>query len=527
MPVRVVCPSCGTQLNVRDEHAGRSVKCPKCSYVIPPAQAQAPVAPPGAELPEPAASAAPPPLPGSASAPPPLPPTPMSPPRPKPPSPDDSPASRPTARPADARPPRNRDEDDGEDRPKRRPRRRDEDDDDIDDRPRNRPAKQKSNTPIILLVVGGILLTCCGGVGYGIYYAVQKVKEVAEQARQRLENTNLLVSQLSYEQLKLNMTRAEVERNLGVGREATLEDVEKAFRPGSFKIKEWEPRAKEGRVLVWRNGEDYILACFYPNALPTAKLQAKAWEPESRTPTAIAGSPDDKKYLELYKDRTVGPALEGPATPVTAEQLAKEYKADVAKADAKYKDKVLLVDGPLSDILVNPLEVTVLLEGLPPTKENQLGNSIMCNFKTANASDVWKLSRGQKVKIRGKLLGSSGTFTTLTDCTLDSQEADPSMQAQASVFFNEFAKDAKAADEKYKDKQITLLSAVVESKEDAALVLVGPSKKGPALKVKATWPFDSRKQLDNLKVGSRVTVKGEYGGFSDGVISLNRCWLVP
>src|SRR5438105_14410769 len=51
MPVRVVCPSCATQLNIKDEHAGRPVKCPKCGYVIPPAQAAPPVVPPGAEPP--------------------------------------------------------------------------------------------------------------------------------------------------------------------------------------------------------------------------------------------------------------------------------------------------------------------------------------------------------------------------------------------------------------------------------------------------------------------------------------------
>ena len=47
------------------------------------------------------------------------------------------------------------------------------------------------------------------------------------------------------------------------------------------------------------------------------------------------------------------------------------------------------------------------------------------------------------------------------------------------------------------------------------------------IKIEATFPDDLRKQLENLKVGSRATVKGEYSSFSDGTISLNRCWLVP
>ena len=38
MPVRVVCPTCATVLSVKDEHAGRAVKCPKCNSVIQAAQ---------------------------------------------------------------------------------------------------------------------------------------------------------------------------------------------------------------------------------------------------------------------------------------------------------------------------------------------------------------------------------------------------------------------------------------------------------------------------------------------------------
>src|SRR6185437_13625991 len=48
MALRIVCPSCAGQLNVKDEFAGRALKCPKCNYVIPPSfgpSAPPPVAP--------------------------------------------------------------------------------------------------------------------------------------------------------------------------------------------------------------------------------------------------------------------------------------------------------------------------------------------------------------------------------------------------------------------------------------------------------------------------------------------------
>lgn len=50
MPIRITCPSCSAVLSVRDENAGRAVKCPKCDGVIPvptpAAPPPAPVAPP-------------------------------------------------------------------------------------------------------------------------------------------------------------------------------------------------------------------------------------------------------------------------------------------------------------------------------------------------------------------------------------------------------------------------------------------------------------------------------------------------
>jgi Zn-finger nucleic acid-binding protein len=34
MPIKVVCPSCGRTLNARDEHAGRTLKCPACAAAV-------------------------------------------------------------------------------------------------------------------------------------------------------------------------------------------------------------------------------------------------------------------------------------------------------------------------------------------------------------------------------------------------------------------------------------------------------------------------------------------------------------
>jgi predicted Zn finger-like uncharacterized protein len=46
MPQIIPCPACGASLRVRDEYAGKGVKCPKCTHLItiPPLPAPAPAA---------------------------------------------------------------------------------------------------------------------------------------------------------------------------------------------------------------------------------------------------------------------------------------------------------------------------------------------------------------------------------------------------------------------------------------------------------------------------------------------------
>lgn len=192
MPVRVTCPSCGTELAVRDEHAGRAVRCPSCKAVIPPAGAAPappplpPLLPPPVDPPGPPLSVVgPPPLPGTVAPPRPAAPgrpgrpaviiapsvarstaprpAPMPPPLPTqtpplPPDPpeeieitDEAPPPLPAQEPAGefdftsapAKPPRDED-----DRPRRRPRRDEEADEDRPRRPRDdREGEREGDRP--------------------------------------------------------------------------------------------------------------------------------------------------------------------------------------------------------------------------------------------------------------------------------------------------------------------------------------------------------------------------------------------
>ena len=118
-------------------------------------------------------------------------------------------------------------------------------------------------------------------------------------------------------------------------------------------------------------------------------------------------------------------------------------------------------------------------------------------------------------------------FIDVMEATHEGNGPDTAPKVTASQLITEHG-GAEATDTKYKDKPITITSAFVDSKDgEAALLVVGASKKGMT-KIKVTLPFDARKQIATMKPGDPIkTIKGEYSSSSDGVIYINRAWIVP
>lgn len=144
MPIKVRC-TCGTELQVRDEHAGKSIKCPKCGAVLKAEPGAGAVTPAAAPAKNPAKPPAPPPG-------------------------DDSQEDAVTSSPGSKR------------------RRRDED----DDAPRRQ--KPKSKAWIIWLVLGitVVPLCLCGSIGAALILpAVQKVREAAARTETSNNMTQL------------------------------------------------------------------------------------------------------------------------------------------------------------------------------------------------------------------------------------------------------------------------------------------------------------------------------------------------
>ena len=214
--MRLVCPACGTQLNIGDEFAGRNLKCPKCGDVIsgaPPAS-PAPIAE-EIETVEP-----------------------------------ERPRAQPTRSADTPESSRDRAEQSSIQERMRRKERAEPD----------RPKTTNSGVGVILAILGFFLLTCCGGIGYGVYWVYNKVKETANEAVDALKPKNDKVTQANFDQLKEAMTLAEVKGLLGEGRAAEVKDLANVFRGEAMTEASagMDVKVLRNRVVLWQNRDDYL-----------------------------------------------------------------------------------------------------------------------------------------------------------------------------------------------------------------------------------------------------------------------------
>jgi hypothetical protein len=137
----------------------------------------------------------------------------------------------------------------------------------------------------------------------------------------------------------------------------------------------------------------------------------------SAAPSTPPGEPkkDDPKTYSTPK---------APDFTVTAVDLAKEFDADKAAADKRYKGKLLQVEGEVREVLpASGGKTPVLLAGTPKAADGGPGRNIQALFdeKTAGLGGV---TPGKKITVTGKCQGDVG-FVTLIDCRLgDGARAD-------------------------------------------------------------------------------------------------------
>ena len=107
----------------------------------------------------------------------------------------------------------------------------------------------------------------------------------------------------------------------------------------------------------------------------------------------------------------VAPTAEVPALQVSVVQLTTDYADDEAGAEIKYRDKIVIVDGPVLDtgreILYDELYITL----------GTTFRAVQCFFSEEDVPALDALSIGQTVKLKGTVFGKI-TNVEMRGCAL-------------------------------------------------------------------------------------------------------------
>jgi hypothetical protein len=101
-------------------------------------------------------------------------------------------------------------------------------------------------------------------------------------------------------------------------------------------------------------------------------------------------------------------------TPVTAEELTKDYFDDSPTADSKYKNKVLVVSGKVVVVEKDRLS----LEGTWPAG-GVLKTSVHCYVSDKNKSQLATLQEGDHVKVKGYFSAEIVPIIKLEHCQIE------------------------------------------------------------------------------------------------------------
>lgn len=112
-------------------------------------------------------------------------------------------------------------------------------------------------------------------------------------------------------------------------------------------------------------------------------------------------------------DEKAQPTAADTAIRISAKELYTEYKASEKKANAKYKDKVLEVTGPVRHVDKTNADRVFVELGTSYGDDD----TVKCLFGRVG-SRVKDVKGGQQVVIRGTCAGLKGTHVNLSGCEL-------------------------------------------------------------------------------------------------------------
>jgi hypothetical protein len=105
-------------------------------------------------------------------------------------------------------------------------------------------------------------------------------------------------------------------------------------------------------------------------------------------------------------------ANEAAAFNITADQLYSDYDANQVSADSKYKGKIVVITGQISDIGKDVTDTAYVVIG-----GSGLLNGAQCMFPKGQESLIGSLSKGQQVSAKGEVSGKIGNVL-LRNCTV-------------------------------------------------------------------------------------------------------------
>lgn len=104
-------------------------------------------------------------------------------------------------------------------------------------------------------------------------------------------------------------------------------------------------------------------------------------------------------FIKQYNKPHIDVLSSGPDHVMTAENMIKEYVEDEKKANSKYLDRIVQVEGVVKEISTANGNSVITLQ-----PEN-LTESIICNMRPTENKKVFGLQNGQKISIRGVCTG--------------------------------------------------------------------------------------------------------------------------
>jgi hypothetical protein len=231
----------------------------------------------------------------------------------------------------------------------------------------------------------------------------------------------------------------------------------------------------------------------------------------------------------------IKPPEEPPPLAVSAEQLAKDYHADQAAADKKYKDKTLEVEGVVTSLVNYDLGgAMVLLKGIHDGVDEKLVVvPTACFFGKANSGKASTVSKGQKITVRGLCQGKHAEGPGVWNCEVLRTGEDPAIHVQAKQLSREYIEDEKKANAQYAEKFLVVEGVIREAQIrefDGSITFEGADEKAaPAMRVtvRVGGSFADRPLLNSLKKGQTRTIRGKCSGSVNGEVVFHNPFIAP